>query len=363
MNWKIALTVAFPNMSAEYKIGVEQELLETELRRIGILESPLRLAAFFATVGVESGYMRLTRENLKYSKRQILKVFGVGKHSAAITDAEASKLANNPEALAERVYGLGNPKKADALGNIEPGDGFKYRGLGPFQITGRFQITKLMEDVGVDTVEELLIPRFIFAGAIRYWEGCGDLNELADVGDLRRIRRLVNGGYNAYDEFVALYKKLVDLLTDGVAPEKIEKPDESVSVLQEAMNSVGYSLKTDGRYGPKTSAAVKDFQRRNGLKADGIAGAATWAVLRLRRDGHTPPEAPALPALSPAVQRAALVAPLAIGAGGDTLLKLARELLALNLDSPLLNAALPVMLLVGTALAVWGVMRGQTRAE
>ena len=363
MNWKIALTVAFPHMVAEYKIGLEQELLESELRRIGILESPLRLAAFFATVGVESGYMRLTRENLKYSKRQILKVFGVGKHSAGITDSEAAKLAGNPEALAERVYGRGNPAKADSLGNIEPGDGFKYRGLGPFQITGRFQITNLMEEVGVETVEELLIPRFIFAGAIRYWEDCDNINDLADVGDLRKIRRLVNGGYNGYDEFAALYKRLVDLLTDGVAPERIEKPDDSVSFLQTALNSVGYSLQIDGRYGPMTTAAVKDFQRRNGLKVDGIAGAATMGVLRLRREATTPPEAPALPTLPPTARKALLVAPLALGAGGDTLLKLTRELMALNLDSPILNASFPVMLLVGTGLAVWGVMRGKTDAE
>ena len=112
-----------------------------------------------------------------------------------------------------------------------------------------------------------------------------------------------------------------------------------------------------------TTAAVKDFQRRNGLKVDGIAGAATMGVLRLRREATTPPEAPALPTLPPTARKALLVAPLALGAGGDTLLKLTRELMALNLDSPILNAAFPVMLLVGTALAVWGVMRAKTDAE
>ena len=56
----------------------------------------------------------------------MLQIFGVGNHSAAVTAAEAATLANRPEAIADRVYGLGNPRKARELGNTKPGDGFLY---------------------------------------------------------------------------------------------------------------------------------------------------------------------------------------------------------------------------------------------
>lgn len=67
----------------------------------------------------------------------MVEIFGVGRHFAAVTASEAARLAGHPEAIAERVYGLGNPRKARELGNTEPGDGFRYRGDGVLQTTGR----------------------------------------------------------------------------------------------------------------------------------------------------------------------------------------------------------------------------------
>ena len=106
----------------------------TEARRNGLTESPT--AYILATVFHETGGKMLpVRENMNYRAERIVEVFGA-KHSAKVSWAEAQKLAGNPQALAERVYGLGNPKKAKELGNVRKGDGFKFRGGGMDQRTG-----------------------------------------------------------------------------------------------------------------------------------------------------------------------------------------------------------------------------------
>ena len=102
----------------------------------GVLRN--QLAYILATIQHETGgRMVPVRENLTYTTtKRLLEVFGAG-HSAKISAAEAPKYLRNPEALAERVYGLGNPSMAKKLGNIKKGDGWKFRGGGVDQRTGR----------------------------------------------------------------------------------------------------------------------------------------------------------------------------------------------------------------------------------
>src|SRR5262249_34680170 len=85
----------------------------------------------------ETGGFTVLRENMNYSAQRLIEIFGVNHHSAAVTAIEAERLAGHPDAIAERVYGLGNPRKARELGNTQPGGGFRYRGNGILQMTGR----------------------------------------------------------------------------------------------------------------------------------------------------------------------------------------------------------------------------------
>src|SRR5690349_13908337 len=74
------------------------------------ITTPLRMAHFLAQAMQETGSFTVLRENMNYSAPRMLEIFGIGNHSARVTRAEAAVLAHHPEQIAERVYGLGNPK-------------------------------------------------------------------------------------------------------------------------------------------------------------------------------------------------------------------------------------------------------------
>jgi len=104
---------------------------------------------------------------------------------------------------------------------------------------------------------------------------------LSDRNDIRGVTKRLNGGYNGYDDRVKWFNKVWSLIGSGDAWQAAAN-DDSAATLQTKLNALGYGLKADGRYGPKTEAAVRDFQAKAGVKVDGIAGAVTLAVLDAR---------------------------------------------------------------------------------
>lgn len=182
------------------------------------INTPLRLAHFLAQVLHESGGLTVEFENMNYRATRIMEIFGVGKHSAGVTENEAAHLAGKPSALAERVYGLRNAKKALELGNTDPGDGFKYRGGGIMQTTGRGNYRRMGKRCGVDfEADPTLVCSAAHAlkPALAEWTE-GNLNALADKSDLRAITRKINGGYNGLDDREYWFKR-VRPLCDGLA--------------------------------------------------------------------------------------------------------------------------------------------------
>jgi putative chitinase len=136
---------------------------------------------------------------------------------AKVTNEEAERLAHHPEAIAERVYGLGNPNKAVELGNTTQGDGFLYRGNGVLQTTGRGNHRRMGQACGVDfegNPNLVTAPEHALKPALQEWTE-GNLNHFADIDDITTITRRINGGLNGLAERKAFFKKLLPLLQAG----------------------------------------------------------------------------------------------------------------------------------------------------
>jgi putative chitinase len=130
----------------------------------GLLDSPLRLPHFMAQVGHESGGFRYMEE-----------IWG--------------------PTPAQRGYeGRRN------LGNTAEGDGFRFKGRGPIQITGRANYRTFGRLIGIDIErhpEIAAVPSIGLHLALEYWKSRA-LNELADGDDCERITRAINGGLNGF---------------------------------------------------------------------------------------------------------------------------------------------------------------------
>lgn len=168
------------------------------------ISTPLRQAAFVAQCAHESGHFLNLEENLHYSAAVLLRVFP--QHFTAM---EASRYANQPERIANRVY-------ADRMGNGNEAsqDGWQYRGRGLIQLTGHDNYRDCGRAVGLDLVDDpgqLLAAGPAALSAAWYWAGRG-LNALADAGDFATITRKINGGLNGQDDRLALYRIAKEVL-------------------------------------------------------------------------------------------------------------------------------------------------------
>lgn len=179
--------------------------LEVTLPRFGITASRRRLAHFFAQVLHESGCLRFDMENLNYSADALRRVFP--RHFP--TQAEAEAYARQPERIANRVY-------ANRMGNRaeSSGDGWRYRGRGLIQLTGRTNYTAFAAWVGDDRVPhepDLVATEYAVHSAVFFWDRHG-LNRLADRDDIVAVTRKINGGENGLSHRRELLHKASGLL-------------------------------------------------------------------------------------------------------------------------------------------------------
>lgn len=252
-----------------------------------------RVRNFLTQAKPETGGLTIIWESGAYTAAGILRVFGQGRHSAGVTADEARRLAGNGPALFERVYGLGNPRKARELGNTQPGDGWKFRGLSLLQITGRAAHERYAAKVGC-TLEQLAEPiNGIHAALIEWHEkGC---NAYADKDDAISIRKLINGGninvsvarLNGVPEVREALADAKRIWPDG-APVLVADPlscrlgdrGQRVTDLQNRLTAAGYPCgPIDGHFGKLTERAVAAFQVAHGVSGTGIADASLWATL------------------------------------------------------------------------------------
>jgi putative chitinase len=112
-----------------------------------------------------------------------------------------------------------NPRLAKGLGNVNPGDGPRYKGRGPIQLTGRNNYRACGKALGLDlegNPDIAVQPSVAFRTAGWFWSTHG-LNALADQSDYRTITRRINGGYNGYAERVKYYERALQVFAAPAA--------------------------------------------------------------------------------------------------------------------------------------------------
>lgn len=155
------------------------------------VSSQIRLQHFFTQIATETGGLVRLDENLNYTAEGLLKYF-----KKRVTPEEATALAGKPIQIANHVYAnrLGN-------GSESSGDGWKYRGSGYMQLTGRSNFKMRGQELHLPFEEDPEIVREPATGlqaAMSYWTN-KKINNAADRDALEQVRYLVNGGKNGMD--------------------------------------------------------------------------------------------------------------------------------------------------------------------
>jgi putative chitinase len=157
------------------------------------INTPVRIAAWLANIGHECADLSRFEENLNYSAAGLRKTFPKYFPSSA----KAAAYARQPQKIANLVY-------ANRMGNgaTESGDGWRYRGRGPIQVTGKENYQRYGRMVGVDLggfPDLAATPRCGWMVAGAYWER-NKLNAYADKGNFKGLTRAINGGLNGLED-------------------------------------------------------------------------------------------------------------------------------------------------------------------
>ena len=245
------------------------------------INTPERIASFIAQCGHESGGWRVFSENLNYSAKALDAIFGKYFKRAA---RDSEPYHRQPEKIANVVYA----NRMDN-GDTDSGDGWKYRGRGPIQLTGKANYSSFAEDMDVDVVDN---PDMVsedketaLMSAIWYWNKNG-LNRYADSGDIKTMTKRINGGYIGLEDRISHYEHAIEVLGGEVLESVIDKsetlrktrPNMTGPTVQALQEALGISP-ADGVFGFGTEKALMNWQAERGLSPDGIAGPITLGKL------------------------------------------------------------------------------------
>jgi putative chitinase len=172
------------------------------------INTPLRLAHFLAQCGHESGGFRATQENLNYSAKGLMGIFKKYFPTLALAQAYERK----PEKIANRVYGgrMGN-------GPESSGEGYKFRGRGYIQLTGKENYTAFGKSIGEDMTvnQDKVAGPYALLSAAWFFSKNG-LHRIADEGSsdavVTKITKRVNGGTIGLADRIKHFKEYYHLL-------------------------------------------------------------------------------------------------------------------------------------------------------
>lgn len=183
------------------------------------INTPQRIASFLAQTSHESGGYTMLSENLNYRAATLAACWPtrfavMGPDKKPVKDkqgkltptAVANAIAGKPELIANMVYSsrMGN-------GPAESGEGWKYRGRGLKQLTGKDNYARCGRDLGVDLVSNpdlLLEPLYAARSAGWFWKA-NSLSTFADAGDIKGMTKKINGGFIGLEQRQKLYDKVL----------------------------------------------------------------------------------------------------------------------------------------------------------
>lgn len=246
-----------------------------------------RVAHFVSQCAHESNNFRSLEENLNYSEDALNRVFpryfGAGKRSAA-------EYARNPEKIANYVYMDEYRSARGALGNTQAGDGWRFRGRGLKQLTGRNNYTRFAESVGItaeDSAEYVATEKGAIESAAWFWD-TNRLNTIADTDDVVLMTKRINGGDIGLADRQQRYAGAMRVFGSDAPPAAVAASGAANLSETIRVGSSGDTVRAvqaklgitaDGAFGPGTDRAVRQWQTANGLTADGIVGPKSLAVM------------------------------------------------------------------------------------
>jgi len=189
------------------------------------INTPKRLAAFLSQVGHESAGLSCLQENLNYSADGLANtwpnryaktlqngVYAKNPVGRYLPSDLALKIARKPVLIANNCYAnrMGN-------GNESSGDGWKFRGRGLKQLTGKSNYVQLTLETGINFVSNpdlLLQPSYGVISACVFWK-INNLEYYADKEDIEGLTKKINGGLNGIKNRKALFDKAIEILQKG----------------------------------------------------------------------------------------------------------------------------------------------------
>lgn len=213
---RVQLLSLSPGLGA--RVDVFLEPLNAAMTRFAI-DTPARQAAFLAQVLHESmGLTRMT-ENLNYSPAALMATFNT-RHVTRFSAETAALYGRTAQHPANQQM-IANTAYASRMGNgsIESGDGWRYRGRGPGQLTGKDNYAHCGAELGHDLVRypDMVAQPDVGCLAFAWFWSKGNptgrsLSLLADAGDIGRVSRAVNGGSNGLADRIALTSRALQVL-------------------------------------------------------------------------------------------------------------------------------------------------------
>ena len=240
-----------------------------------------RVAGFLAQTAHESANYKVLSENLNYSAKALDAIFGKYFKRAG---RDAKEYHRQPEKIANVIYA----NRMDN-GNTASGDGWRYRGGGILQLTGKWNYTKFggaCRKSAIEATEYVRTPKGAIESACWFWK-TNNINKYCDNDDIVKMTKRINGGTIGLADRKRHYAHALHMLgedfkdisdNDDVTYSLIRQGSkgDTVKKLQEALG-----ITVDGHFGSGTEEALRAWQRENDCVPDGVAGPQTLGKIFL----------------------------------------------------------------------------------